>query len=320
MALFTELTESTPRQGCIAQDVQAVITSFNQKHMIEEAVQSLLQQTLLPSKIVIVDDGSQDVESLAVLSKFERCTSSVVPIIVVHKDNGGVSSARNQGIQVTDAPFVLILDGDDHLEESYIEKVSQLLRQTPNMVAASSWIKTFGVLNSVVCPHGGSLEDFLPRNACPATHILRKKAWVKCGGYDENMRSGFEDWEFFLQLLETKADACIGIVEQPLIDYRTAPVSANIQSMNKRLELMRYIIEKHMLAYQQHLTAALLGLETISMQRMQGWESEIISAQTSNRDLCSCSAEFLKSPSYGDGGMAAAVRIVSAVTKQEQSN
>ena len=63
------------------------------------------------------------------------------------------------------------------------------------------------------------------------------------------MRAGFEDWAFFLSLLETQPDAHIGIVPEPLPEYRTAPASSNIRSMDKRLSLMRFLIEKHLPSY-----------------------------------------------------------------------
>ncbi|MDE6973837.1 MAG: glycosyltransferase family 2 protein, partial [Lachnospiraceae bacterium] len=154
--------------------------------------------------------------------------------------------------------------------------------------------------------------DFLSRNCCPASHILRREAWEGCGGYDETMRSGFEDWDFFLSMLEAAPGASIGIVEKPLINYRTAPVSPNIKSMEKRLELMRYLINKHKTLYQDHVEDALLGMEAISISRLYGWECEILHARRAGIGLSDSSNEFINSPSYGDGGMAAAVRIVSA--------
>lgn len=229
----------------IAKDVEAVVTSFNQGTMIMEAVRSLCKQTTPPARVILVDDGSTDQESLEVLKKVETTFSKHLPITLIRKSNGGVSSARNAGIAETKTPLVLVLDGDDKLEPSYIKKVSQLLRGDSSMVAASSWMQTFGVLDAIVCPCGGGLNAFLSKNCCAATHIMRRKYWEKCGGYDESMRSGFEDWDFFLSMLETEPDLQIGVVQQPLIDYRTAPASSNITSMEKRLDLMRFIIGKH---------------------------------------------------------------------------
>ena len=173
--------------------------------------------------------------------------------------------------------------------------------------------KTFGVLDAVVRPSGGGLTAFLSRNSCPATHLLRRSAWEQCGGYDETMRSGFEDWELFLRLLETRPDAQIGIVPEPLLEYRTAPASSNIQSMDKRLSLMRFIIEKHLPSYQAHLADALLGLEAASIQRLSGWEAEIRQSLQDRQPLSDASRDFLAHPSYGDGGMAAAVRLRSEI-------
>jgi len=296
----------------INNDVEAVITSFNQKSMIYEAVHSLCHQTTRPKRIIIVDDGTTDETSLNILNEIETDRSIPIPLLVIRQANSGVSAARNAGISKTGAPLILVLDGDDNLEPSFIEEVSKILCENPSMVATSSWLHTFGVLEAVVRPTGGNAAAFLSRNCCPATHIFRREAWRQCGGYDETMRSGFEDWDFFLNMLETIPNAYVGIVEKPLINYRTTPASSNIKSMDKRLELMRYIIEKHINIYREHITDAILGIEAISVSRLFGWESEIIHSKLNDESLSSFSNEFIESPSYGDGGMAAAVRIVSA--------
>lgn len=296
---------------CVAEDIEAVITSFNQGNMIFEAVRSLCEQTLLPARIIIVDDGSTDKKSLEILDAITAETSIPVPIDVVHQKNSGVSAARNNGIRMTETPMVFILDGDDKVEPLYIERVRRLLRENPSMAAASSWMHTFGVLNSVIHPDGGGIIEFLVRNRCPASHILRRVIWEKCGGYDESMRSGFEDWDFFLSMLETVPDARIGIVPELLINYRTAPASSNIRSMSKRLELMRCLIRKHSQSYQTHIEDVILGLEAISISRLYGWEKEICRAWRETGNLSRESADFIENPSYGDGGMAAAVRIAS---------
>ncbi len=291
--------------------IEAVITSFNQGTMILEAVESLCTQTVLPQKIIIVDDGSTDGCSIRILKDMEKKADLPVPVMIHYQENGGVSSARNTGIKKTQAPMVLVLDGDDKLEPEYTEYVSQLLRDNPSMVAASSWMHTFGILDSIVCPAGGKINSFLSRNCCPATHILRRDIFEQCGGYDESMRSGFEDWDFFLSMLETSPEAWIGMVDKPLIRYRTAPASSNIKSMDKRLELMRFLIEKHIGSYHDHIVDALLGIEAISNSRLFHWESEVIHAIANHQELSRSSEDFLESPTYGDGGMASAVRIAS---------
>ena len=296
----------------INHDIEAVITSFNQKSMILEAVHSLCRQTVRPKKIIIADDGTTDETSVYILKEIENDCNIPVPVQIIRQPNRGVSAARNAGIRNTQAPLIVVLDGDDSLKPAFIEEVSQLVYEHPSMIAASSWMHTFGVLEATVRPSGGDAAAFLSRNCCPATHMFRRKAWQQCGGYDETMRSGFEDWDFFLNMLEAVPDTYIGIVEKPLIHYRTTPASSNIKSMDKRLEIMRDIIEKHRTLYQEHITDAILGVEAVSMARLYGWECELIHSRLTGKSFSEASEAFIESPSYGDGGMASAVRIVSA--------
>ena len=118
-------------------DIEVVITSYNQGSMILEAVQSVCSQTLLPKRIIIVDDGSTDKYSLEVLTSIKNNNELLVPVTIHFQKNSGVSAARNTGINKTQSSMVLILDGDDNLETGYIEEVSKLLYDDPSMVIAS---------------------------------------------------------------------------------------------------------------------------------------------------------------------------------------
>ena len=80
---------------------------------------------------------------------------------------------------------------------------------------------------------------------------------------------------------------------------------------------MRFLIEKHKKAYLEHVADAVLGVEAVSMSRLYGWENEILAGDWSaGQEVSRESAEFLEHPSYGDGGMAAAVRIASAKKRE----
>ncbi|MFR1450151.1 MAG: glycosyltransferase [Beduini sp.] len=71
-------------------DIEAVITSYNQGDMLLEAVNSLCQQTLLPKRIIIVDDGSTDRYSLEVLNDLQNNIDLPVPITICYQENQGV--------------------------------------------------------------------------------------------------------------------------------------------------------------------------------------------------------------------------------------
>ncbi len=272
-----------------------VVTAFDQGALVAEAVRSALRQTRPPEAVIVVDDGSTDPESLAVLERLEESGG----VQVLRQANAGVSAARNTGIGAARTDLVAVLDGDDTLAPTFLYRTSALLEADPEVRAASSWLHLHGVVDAVVCPTGGRAADFLHRNACAATALVRRDAWEACGGYDEEMRSGFEDWDFFLSLIGQEGR--IDIVSEPLIEYRTAPASANLRSMDKRLELYGRIIDKHRGVFEQHLRETLLALEERAMGAQARWEDVVASDPSLP----------LGTITYGDGGMAAAVRIAT---------
>ena len=95
------------RKSTSAADIEAVITSYNQGTMVLEAVQSLYSQTVNPARILIVDDGSTDVQSVEILKEIEADQHAPVPVEVVRQPNSGVSAAsrdpKNSGVDGTGA-------------------------------------------------------------------------------------------------------------------------------------------------------------------------------------------------------------------------
>ena len=80
---------------------------------------------------------------------------------------------------------------------------------------------------------------------------------------------------------------------------------------------MRFIIEKHISSYHGYIVDVLLETEAISNARLYRWENEVTHAILNHQEISPSSEAFLKSPTYGDGGMASAVRIVSTGKENE---
>lgn len=76
------MLENKEKKSRIVHDVEAVITSYNQGVMIQEAVQSLCRQTALPARIIIVDDGSVEEESVRILEKLEKNMELPIPVVI----------------------------------------------------------------------------------------------------------------------------------------------------------------------------------------------------------------------------------------------
>ena len=91
--------------------ISVIIPAYNAEHTIDRAVGSLLVQDIDEIEIIIVDDGSTD-ETFAVC---EELAESDMRVRIVRKKNGGVSSARNAGLEVAHGEYVMFLDADDVL-------------------------------------------------------------------------------------------------------------------------------------------------------------------------------------------------------------
>ena len=104
-------------------DISVVVPVYNLSEFLPHCFESLLMQTLDNYEIILVDDGSTDTSGTlcdqyeAEHKKFVRC---------IHKSNGGLSSARNTGIDVAKGKYIIFPDPDDWVEPDYLEKLRRL--------------------------------------------------------------------------------------------------------------------------------------------------------------------------------------------------
>ena len=100
-----------------------IVPVYNLEKYIEECVNSILQQTYPNIELIVVDDGSKDksVELCRMIAKKDNRMK------VFQGEHGGVSSARNMGLQQVTGDYVFFVDGDDFIEKDYIEKADEIL-------------------------------------------------------------------------------------------------------------------------------------------------------------------------------------------------
>lgn len=111
--------------------VSVIIPVYNQKKYIKRCLDSVLEQTYENLEIIIVNDGSTD-GSEQVCNDYERLDSR---IRVIHKSNGGLSSARNAGIDVATGEYITFLDSDDYLSKTFIYDSLELCKKTESDIA-----------------------------------------------------------------------------------------------------------------------------------------------------------------------------------------
>src|SRR5438874_1624069 len=105
--------------------VSVVIPTYNSAHYIGEAVQSVLAQTYTNFEVIVVDDGSTD-------DTRERLESVAGRIRYLYQPNGGVSKARNRGIQEARGELIAFLDGDDEWLPEKLAKQLAYMRANPS--------------------------------------------------------------------------------------------------------------------------------------------------------------------------------------------
>lgn len=105
--------------------VSVVVPVYNGEKTIERCVESVLNQSYKEIQVILVDDGSKD-QSLSLCKEFAKRDSRV---LVTTKKNGGVSSARNCGIEQSRGKYIMFLDSDDWFEKNMIENYVQLIKE-----------------------------------------------------------------------------------------------------------------------------------------------------------------------------------------------
>lgn len=190
--------------------IDVIIPVYNGEKYIIQAITSVERQTYLPNKIIVVDDGSTDNTS-----KLIHHFQSNVSLEYIQKENGGLSSARNAGIQKCTSQYIAFLDADD---EWYTNKLEQQMK-----VFQASPLKNLGVvycayniidekgnlINNRFILHNPSVrgrvfKKILPLNTITGSAsgvLIKKECFGKVGLFDETL-SACEDWDMWLRIAQ----------------------------------------------------------------------------------------------------------------------
>ncbi|MCF8321924.1 MAG: glycosyltransferase family 2 protein [Flavobacterium sp.] len=229
--------------------VSIIVPCYNQAIYLDETLQSVLDQTYTNWECIIVNDGSPD-DTEKVTKQWCGKDSR---FIYIHKQNGGLSSARNYGIQAAKGKFILTLDADDKYAPTFIEKALVILNGNNDIGIVSSWIIRFKDSKDIclIKPNGIVLQDFLFQNSANGTSLFKKECWEQVGGYDEKMKWGYEDWEFYIRVCQLGWK--MHVIQEPLFFYRQHDISMRTVALNDYdVEIKKYIYYKHEILYKEH--------------------------------------------------------------------
>jgi glycosyltransferase involved in cell wall biosynthesis len=169
--------------------ISIIIPVFNTEKYLAEAIESVLSQTLKPTEIIVVDDGSTD-KSVEIARRFE-------PLVrIISQANKGVGAARNVGIQETSGDFLAFLDADDFWTENKLEIQLSYLENNPKTDMVFGYVEQF-ISSELPDEHKSNLKSELDKmqGFVAGAMLIKKTTFLKAGFFNEKLELGeFIDW------------------------------------------------------------------------------------------------------------------------------
>lgn len=235
--------------------ITVVVPCFNSGSTISRTIESIQSQTHSNIEIIVVNDASNDPETKRVLLNLEKQGCRVLN----HDLNRGLPAARNSGFAVSNGDFVLFLDSDDWIESKTIEKM---------LDAIPFGYKKFFVFCDLVFEgerKGNSIREFRPFsqlviNRLPYCILVPKLVFDYNQLYCEEFRSGLEDWDLNLSLIE--ASFLPVRVNEYLFHYKVSERGMFASSTGKQyFSIWRMIRTRHPDLYSPDYLVKMLRLE-----------------------------------------------------------
>lgn len=215
--------------------ISIIIPVYNVEHFLHQCVNSVLAQSYDNIEVLLINDGSTD-NSGQICDQIARQNKKVK---VFHKENGGVSSARNLGLREAKGDFIGFVDSDDWIEPNmYEEMLSNLLNTNSQMCICSKYIRGNNILNnsniaSRSIRREEGIKAILDYNFPSSIWTSLYKKGILVNIFLNEKIHHLEDFEFQLRVLN-KTER-IAICTTPYYHYRNREGSANNSGFNSKV-------------------------------------------------------------------------------------
>lgn len=256
--------------------VSVIITTYNRRKFLKEAIRSVINQDYQNKEIIVVDDGSTD-NSYNEIRGF--------PVRYVWKANGGISSARNYGIAISKGEYISFLDVDDLWLKRKLSTQMELMKRERFFVSYTDeiWVRNGKRLNQKLRHKkysGHIFERCLPLCIIsPSSVVIKRGVFDKVGLFDESMPV-CEDYDMWLRIT---AQFPVLFIEMPLIIKQGGhedQLSKSVEAIDRfRIESLVKILKSGVLSSDMEMAA----IEELNMKcsiyingaRKRGKEEEI---------------------------------------------
>ena len=248
----------------------SVLISVYYREEAEYLVQSLnsiVNQTLAPNEIVLVEDGPLSQQLYGVIDKYGKQYEKIIKRIQLKK-NFGLGRALNEGLKHCSNELVARMDTDDICFPDRFEKQVGFMTEHPEIDVCSSWIEEFEgdiinvkSLKQVPATHEEIAKYLIHRN--PLNHpavMFRKSAVESVGGYQHFPL--FEDWYLWARMFVNGAR--FANIPEPLLHFRTSP------QMFKRRGGIKYTMDSARFQWTLHMLGLNSAIGAIKASVMRG--------------------------------------------------
>ena len=242
-------------------NISVVVPTYNRAGLIGETLTAIIHQTLPPTEIIVVDDGSADATPATLAAYGDRIRTIRIP-------NSGELAARNTGLKAAHGDLVAFCDSDDVWEPDYLCAMASLWEEEPGLQVAYADFRTLrdgkvserskfedappGIWDAMrllagdrgvfETPYVAELLRFQP--FFPSTMTVERRSFLDVGGWDERVsRSIGCD---FATALRTATRPPVGVVRRPLVCIRKHP--GNFSGDTERMNLGDAAVLQHVLA------------------------------------------------------------------------
>jgi hypothetical protein len=233
------------RDDLRAAEVTVVVPLHNYAHVVEEALESVREQTAPDLDLVVIDDASSD-DSFAVARRWlEQNADRFNRVLLIRNaKNAGLGFTRNVGFANAETPFVLPLDADNRLRPECVERT---LAEIKRSCAAFAYpgIQEFEESADEANTQSWLAERLVAGNFIDAMALVRRSAWAVAGGYD-HVRHGWEDYDLWCRLVER---GMFGVrVPELLAEYRVhgrSMLRTQTNLLQNKLDLIADMERRH---------------------------------------------------------------------------
>jgi len=225
-----------------------VIPCFNQGEFVLAAVASVEASEGVSRELIVVNDGSTDLFTIDVLERLRGAGYRIID-----QPNRGLSAARNTGVDAARGRYILPLDADNRIRSSYLRRAAEILDAAPDVGVVYGDAALSGERSGLWRMPEFNLDEMATGNRIDACGAFRRELWQQCGGYDEDVELGWEDWDFWLSAAEK--DWRFVHVNEVMFDYRlqSESISASGARQEYRRLMLEFVIAKHPAIFQPRL-------------------------------------------------------------------